>query len=118
MEMAVASDARPVAVVIDNDETVRNSLASLFQSVDMRVEAFGSPAEFVSKSVDDAANCVVLDVRLPGMSGLDFHRELAAANIDIPIIFITGQGGIPMAVQAMKAGAVDFLTAASRAGHA
>jgi FixJ family two-component response regulator len=110
MEMAVEPDARPVVVVIDNDETVRNSLASLFQSVDMRVEAFGSPAEFLGKSVDDAANCVVLDVWLPGMSGLDFQRELAAANIEIPIIFITGHGDIPMTVQAMKAGAVDFLT--------
>jgi FixJ family two-component response regulator len=102
-------DARPVVYVIDDDASVRNGLSNLFRSVDLRVEAFSSAAEFLSKR-PDAVSCLVLDVRLPGLGGLDLQRELAAANIAIPIIFLTGHGDIPMTVQAMKAGAVEFLT--------
>jgi FixJ family two-component response regulator len=104
------ADAGPIVFVIDDDQSVRSSLSSLFQSVDLRVEAFRSPAEFLSRSRPDAESCLILDVRLPGLSGLDFQHELAAANIAIPIIFITGHGDIPMTVKAMKAGAVEFLT--------
>jgi FixJ family two-component response regulator len=103
-------DAGPIVFVIDDDQSVRNSLSSLFQSVDLQVEAFRTPSEFLTKSRPDVVSCLVLDVRLPGLSGLDFQNELAAANITIPIIFITGHGDIPMTVKAMKAGAVEFLT--------
>ena len=103
-------DAQPIVYVIDDDQSVRSSLTNLLTSVDLQVEAFRTPAEFLSKSRPDAVSCLVLDVRLPGLSGLDFQGELAAANIAIPIIFITGHGDIPMTVKAMKAGAVEFLT--------
>src|SRR5579863_8941421 len=96
---------QPIVYVIDDDQSVRNSLTSLLQSVDLRVEAFRSPAEFLSRGRTDAESCLILDVRLPGLSGLDFQDELSAANIAIPIIFITGHGDIPMTVKAMKAGA-------------
>jgi FixJ family two-component response regulator len=82
----------------------------LFRSVRLKVETFGSAADFLRSNLPDVASCLVLDVRLPGVSGLDFQAELAKANIHIPIIFMTGHGDIPMSVQAMKAGAVDFLT--------
>jgi FixJ family two-component response regulator len=108
--MAEDTEARPFVFVIDDDPSVRNSLGNLFRSVDLRVETFASPAEFLRKNLPDAVRCLVLDVRLPGVSGLDFQKELAAANISIPIIFITGHGDIPMTVKAMKAGAVEFLT--------
>jgi len=104
------SEAQPVVFVIDDDPSVREALSSLFRSIGLRVELFASPAEFLSTSPSTAPSCLVLDVRLPGLSGLDFQTELAKANMHIPIIFITGHGDIPMTVKAMKAGAVEFLT--------
>src|ERR1700742_1274670 len=89
---------------------MRETLSSLFRSVGLRVELFGSAREFAQIKMPDAASCLVLDIRLPGVSGLDFQAELAGAGIQIPIIFMTGHGDIPMSVQAMKAGAIDFLT--------
>ena len=100
----------PIVFVVDDDESVREALRSLFRSVSLRVETFGSAADFLRSELPEVASCLVLDVRLPGVSGLDFQAELAKANIHIPIIFMTGHGDIPMSVQAMKAGAVDFLT--------
>jgi FixJ family two-component response regulator len=102
-------EVEPRVFVIDDDEGVRQALRRLFQSVDLRVAAFGSAAEFLKQKMPSAPSCLVLDVRLPGMSGLDFQSELARAKIHIPIIFITGHGDIPMSVKAMRAGAVEFL---------
>jgi len=102
-------DAEPMVFVIDDDEGVRQALQRLFQSVDLKVEAFGSAVEFLKQKLPSAPSCLVLDVRLPGISGLDFQSELTRAKIDIPIIFITGHGDIPMSVKAMRAGAVEFL---------
>jgi len=96
--------------VIDDDEAVRSALKDLLESVGLRCETYASPRDFLNAERPDVASCLILDVRLPGVSGLDFQRELGAAKIEIPIIFITGHGDIPMTVQAMKAGAVDFLT--------
>ncbi|HEU4359463.1 MAG TPA: response regulator transcription factor [Xanthobacteraceae bacterium] len=96
--------------VVDDDESMREALGSLFRSVSLKVETFGSAADLLRSKLPDVASCLVLDVRLPGVSGLDFQAELGKANIHIPIIFMTGHGDIPMSVQAMKAGAVDFLT--------
>jgi FixJ family two-component response regulator len=105
-----ATAEAPIVFVVDDDESVREALRSLFRSVSLRVETFGSAADFLRSELPNVASCLVLDVRLPGVSGLDFQAELAKANIHIPIIFMTGHGDIPMSVQAMKAGAVDFLT--------
>ena len=102
-------DAEPMVFVIDDDEGVRQALRRLFQSVDLKVEAFASAVDFLKQKIPSAPSCLVLDVRLPGISGLDFQSELTRANIDIPIIFITGHGDIPMSVRAMRAGAVEFL---------
>ena len=99
-----------VVFIIDDDVAMRETLGSLFRSVGLRVELFGSAREFAQIKMPAAASCLVLDIRLPGVSGLDFQAELAAAGIRVPIIFMTGHGDIPMSVQAMKAGAVDFLT--------
>jgi FixJ family two-component response regulator len=99
-----------VVFVIDDDALVRSSLKSLFQSVGLHVELFESTDHFLQSERLDVACCLVLDVRLPGRSGLDFQNELAKSGTDIPIIFLTGHGDIPMSVQAMKAGAVEFLT--------
>ena len=96
--------------VIDDDASLREALSSLFRSVGLQVTAFDSTAEFLKAKLPDAPSCLVLDVRLPGLSGLDFQTELAKANVRIPIIFMTGHGDIPMSVRAMKAGAVEFLT--------
>ena len=96
--------------VIDDDAAIREALQSLLRSVGLRVTTFASAPEFLTSRRPDAPACLVLDVRLPGLSGLDLQRELAAAEIDLPIIFITGHGDIPMTVRAMKAGAVEFLT--------
>jgi FixJ family two-component response regulator len=96
--------------VIDDDKAVRSAIRNLLESVGLRVETFASPREFLGADRRNIPGCLVLDVRLQGASGLDFQRQLTAANIEIPIIFITGHGDIPMTVQAMKAGAVDFLT--------
>ena len=104
------SEAQSVVFVIDDDASVRQALQSLFRSVGLQAQVFGSTAEFLSSNLPDVASCLVLDVRLPGVSGLDFQSELAKAKISVPIIFITGHGDIPMSVRAMKAGAVEFLT--------
>lgn len=95
--------------VVDDDPSIREALASLFRSVGMQVEAFASAVDFLQHKRPDDASCLVLDIRLPGVSGLDFQGQLQKANIRIPIIFMTGHGDIPMSVRAMKAGAVDFL---------
>ena len=100
----------PVVFVVDDDPSLRHALTNLLRSVGLRVETFGSAREFLAGPRPDAPGCLVLDVRLPGLSGLDLQRELAAAQVDLPIIFITGYGDIPMTVRAMKAGAVEFLT--------
>ena len=100
----------PIVFIIDDDASMRRALTNLFQSVGLEVEAFGSAPEMLQSKVPDVASCLVLDIRLPGLSGLDLQTELASANIHIPIIFITGHGDIPMTVRAMKGGAVDFLT--------
>ena len=105
---AAAEEA--MVFVVDDDEAMREALGSLFRSVSLKVETFGSAADLLRSKLPDVASCLVLDVRLPGLSGLDFQAELAKANIHTPIIFMTGHGDIPMSVQAMKAGAVDFLT--------
>lgn len=96
--------------VIDDDESIRESLKSLMRSVGLSVETFASAREFLQSTRPDVPACLILDVRMPGLSGLDLQRELAQVNIHIPIIFITGHGDIPMSVRAMKAGAVEFLT--------
>lgn len=108
--MKEASQLQPIVYVVDDDPSMRNALANLFRSVGLRVEVFGSAPELLQSQRPDVASCLVLDVRLPGLSGLDFQSELAKANIRIPIIFMTGHGDIPMTVRAMKAGAADFLT--------
>jgi FixJ family two-component response regulator len=103
-------DVNPTVLIIDDDAALRNSLGRLLRSVGLGVRLFGSVAEFLKAELPGGPTCLVLDVRLPGRSGLDFQRELAAANSQIPIIFITGHGDIPMSVQAMKGGAIEFLT--------
>ena len=100
----------PIVFVVDDDLSMRRALTSLIQSVGLEVEAFGSAAELLKGKLPEVASCLVLDIRLPGLSGLDLQTELARANINIPVIFITGHGDIPMTVRAMKSGAVDFLT--------
>jgi FixJ family two-component response regulator len=107
--MSINSEA-PVVFVIDDDAAVREALADLFASVGLDVETFGSTGDFLRRTTPDHPSCLVLDVRLPGLSGLDFQAELGKANVRLPIIFITGHGDIPMTVKAMKAGAVEFLT--------
>jgi FixJ family two-component response regulator len=104
------SQSQELVFVIDDDASMRTSLSSLFRSVGLKVEVFDSAADFLKIGRPEAASCLVLDVRLPGVSGLDFQAELVKANIRIPIVFITGHGDIPMTVKAMKAGAVEFLT--------
>jgi FixJ family two-component response regulator len=108
--MKVQGDAQPVVFVIDDDASVRTALESLLRSVGLHVRTFASAPEFMQSKRPDAASCLVLDVRLPGASGLDFQAELTKADVRVPIIFITGHGDIPMSVKAMKAGAVEFLT--------
>jgi FixJ family two-component response regulator len=100
----------PVVFIVDDDASVREALSSLVRSIGLRVETFSSAGEFLRQSNADAPSCLVLDVRLPDLSGLALQRELAAKNNGIPIIFITGHGDIPMSVRAMKAGATEFLT--------
>lgn len=103
-------DSPPTVYVVDDDESVREAVKKLILSVGLRAETFGTTREFIRNKRPDGPACLVLDVRLPDVSGLEFQRELAAAGIEIPIIFITGHGDIPMSVRAMKAGAVEFLT--------
>jgi FixJ family two-component response regulator len=100
----------PVVFVVEDDAAVREALSSLIRSVGLRVEVFSSAREFLRAKMSDTPACLVLDVRLPGLSGMDLQRELASADNLIPIIFITGHGDIPMSVRAMKAGAAEFLT--------
>jgi FixJ family two-component response regulator len=100
----------PLVFIVEDDESMRRALSNLFQSVGLGVQVFGSASEMLQGELPDVASCLVLDIRLPGLSGLDFQAELAKANIHIPIIFMTGHGDIPMSVRAMKGGAVDFLT--------
>jgi FixJ family two-component response regulator len=102
--------AAPIVFVVDDDDLVRASIQGMLKSVGLRSETFGTAQEFLRSKRTDGPSCLVLDVRLPGVSGLDFQRELADAGIRIPIIFITGHGDIPMTVKAMKSGAVEFLT--------
>jgi len=104
------SEERAVVFVVDDDESMRRSLASLIRSVGLEARVFSSPHEFMRAERPDAPGCLVLDVRLPGMSGLAFQEELSKAGVALPIIFITGHGDVPMTVRAMKAGAVEFLT--------
>src|ERR1700723_4756404 len=103
-------DANSTVLVIDDDPGLRASVGRLLQSLGLDAHLFASIPDFLKSDPPDGATCLVLDVRLPGQSGLDFQRELAAANRELPIIFITGHGDIPMTVRAMKAGAVEFLT--------
>jgi FixJ family two-component response regulator len=103
------TELHDVVFIVDDDASVRDALERLIRSVGLRVELFGSAQEFLQRGRPGVPSCLVLDVRLPGKSGFDLQRELAEANIDIPIIFITGHGDIPMSVRAMKAGAVEFL---------
>jgi FixJ family two-component response regulator len=104
------TEPRSIVFVIDDDISLREALKSLIRSVGLQVALFGSVPEFLDGKRPDVPSCLVLDIRLPGISGLDFQRKLAETNISIPIIFITGHGDIPMSVRAMKAGAVEFLT--------
>jgi len=103
-------DDNPVVLVIDDDHDVREGLKALLQSVNLDSRTYRSAPEFFRSKPPDQISCLILDVRLPGLSGLDFQAELAKANINIPIIFVTGYGDVPMSVKAMKAGAVEFLT--------
>jgi FixJ family two-component response regulator len=96
--------------IIDDDELIRDSIQGLLKSVGLRSEVFGSTRDFLGRKRPEVPSCLILDVKLPGVSGLDFQRELMAAGVGIPIIFITGFGDIPMSVKAMKSGAVEFLT--------
>jgi FixJ family two-component response regulator len=104
------TEERAVVFVIDDDASTRDAVQSLVRSVGLEVQSFGSTREFLQSKQPDAPGCLVLDVRLPGASGLDFQDELASSNIHLPIIFITGYGDIPMSVRAMRAGAIEFLT--------
>jgi len=106
----MTAEDTPTVFVIDDDSSIRRSIQGLLKSVGLRSEAFSSAQEFMAKPVADGPSCLVLDVRLPGLSGLDFQRQLADASVQIPIIFITAHGDIPMSVKAMKSGAVEFLT--------
>jgi FixJ family two-component response regulator len=103
------NNSSAIVFVIDDDPSIRRAIERLLGSMGLQTKLFGSAREFLSSPRPDVPSCMILDVRLPGMSGLDFQRELAAAQIHIPIIFITSHGDIPMSVQAMKMGAVNFL---------
>jgi FixJ family two-component response regulator len=106
----MTATAAPTVFVVDDDDLVRASIQGMLKSVGLRAETFGTAQEFLRSKRPDGPSCLVLDVRLPGVSGLDFQRELIDAGIRTPIIFITGHGDIPMTVKAMKSGAVEFLT--------
>jgi FixJ family two-component response regulator len=105
-----AATDQPLVFVIDDDESVREAVEDLLLSIGLRVKAFGSTRDFVESQRPDVPSCVVLDVRLPGPSGLEFQRVLSESGVHLPIIFISGYGDIPMSVRAMKSGAVEFLT--------
>jgi FixJ family two-component response regulator len=110
LPIPTAAQVLPIVFVIDDDASVRAALSSLIRSVGLRVEVFASASDFLATKRTDGPSCLILDVRLPGVSGLDFQAELAKTNSVIPIIFITGHGDIPMSVKAMKGGAVEFLS--------
>jgi|SRR5215471_13941454 len=107
--MVMQSDPEAVVLVVDDEPSVRDAMQRLFRSVGLRTEVFASASEFLQAKLEDGPRCLVLDVRLPGLSGLDFQAELTKAKIQIPIVFMTGHGDIPMTVKAMRAGAVEFL---------
>jgi FixJ family two-component response regulator len=104
------NDAQPTVVVIDDDLSVREAIQGLLETADLQVELFASPQDYLKIQRQDVPSCIILDVRLPGSSGLDFQRELVGRGVHTPIIFLTGYADIPMTVQAMKAGAMEFLT--------
>jgi FixJ family two-component response regulator len=103
------ADEQPVVFVVDDDPSMRATLTDVMRSVGLQVQTFASAQEFMGSKLPDAPGCLVLDVRLPGQSGLEFQRTLAESGMDLPVVFITGHGDVPMSVRAMKAGAVDFL---------
>ena len=103
------TEATPIVFIVDDDASVRHSIQDLLSSMSVESEAFATPKEFLNHKSFDRPSCLVLDVRLPGMSGLDFQRTLNEAGLSLPIIFITGHGDVPMSVRAMKSGAVEFL---------
>jgi FixJ family two-component response regulator len=107
--MTAGLEPRAVVFIVDDDASIREAMQRLFRSVGLQAEAFESTAEFLRNTPADVPSCLVLDVRLPGLSGLDFQTELAKSNIQLPIVFMTGHGDIPMTVKAMKAGAIEFL---------
>jgi FixJ family two-component response regulator len=109
MESVTEDDGKPTVLIVDDDADVRESLQCLLRTVSLDSRTFVSPSKFMKSDLPNGPTCMVLDVRLPGRSGLDFQRELTAANVNVPIIFITGHADVPMAVRAMKAGAIEFL---------
>lgn len=106
----VVNDGKPIVFVIDDDPSLRAALDSLIRSVRLNARSFGTTEEFLQARRPDAPGCIVLDVRLPGLSGLDFQRQMTKSHIYLPVIFITGHGDVPMSVRAFKAGAIEFLT--------
>jgi FixJ family two-component response regulator len=108
--MKEAQSAQSIVYVVDDDPSVRNSLSNLFRSVDLTVEVFESPARFLKRRLTDMPSCIVLDIRMPGANGLDFQTKLRSEGVEIPIVFLTAHGDVKMTVQAMKAGAIDFIT--------
>ena len=108
--MVCARESSPVIAIVDDDPSVREGLHSLVRSAGWRAETFGSAQEFLSRSGSEAPSCLILDVQLPGLSGLDLQKRMADVDLEIPIVFLTGHGNIPASVQAMKAGAIEFLT--------
>src|SRR5689334_13884289 len=110
LRVEVMSESGPPVLVIDDDPALRESVGRLLRSVGLDARLFASVPDFLKSDRPNGPTCLVLDVRLPGRSGLDFQRELSASNIHLPIVFITGHGDIPMSVQAMKGGAIEFLT--------
>jgi FixJ family two-component response regulator len=106
----IVNKDKPVVFVVDDDPYVREALDGLIRSIQLNVQTFGTPEEFLHFKRPDAPGCIVLDVRLPGISGLDFQRDLEKSNIGLPVVFITGHGDVPMSVRAIKAGAIEFLT--------
>lgn len=109
MQKSQQQEHQPIVFVLDDDSTVRDGLSNLLKSVDIAVETFGSAEDFLRSKRPDRPACLILDVRLPGTSGLDFQQDLARLGVSMPIIFVTGHADVPMSVQAMKAGAVEFL---------
>ena len=108
--MQSARQSSPVIAIVDDDPSVREGLHSLIRSAGWRAETFGSAQEFLARRGPEAPSCLILDLQLPGLSGLDLQKRMADVDLEIPIVFLTGQGNIPASVQAMKAGAIEFLT--------